>query len=449
MKSLYKSALVALSLTMLLSSCKKEGTLDANLDAIDRNIIVNTELDNWLDANFLNPYNIETKYRFDRFELALDRNVTPPLESQVIPAMEMVRDLWIRPYEKVGGANFIKKLSPKQFVLVGSASYNGDGTITLGTAEGGTKVVLYVINSFTKTNVNVVKQMIQTIQHEYAHILNQTVDFQPEFAQVSRGGYVANWTQESLANGRALGFITQYSRSSPGEDFAEMVANMLMMGRVNFNTIVNAQTAEAQAKLRKKESYVVDYYKQAFNIDFYAMQTEVQLELFKIFKPTLAPLIGPLVGYKSILGNPLAQPNQSPEFLNLWTTSRNSLAAAGFDLVNFTMTYTSRTTMTLRYTFTGGTTTYYADADYNMIINAAGVIDFNLIAVQPTTTTYGNMNFVSAYVAGLNAYFGANTFRIDWADNLIPGSPISMPNSLGVFYKVGNEASYFYGTLAQ
>ena len=153
MKKIFQYGFVALSMLAVLASCKKEAALNANLDAIDQNIIKNkNETDIWLDQNFLTPYNIETKYRFDRFELPSGKNITPPIIEQVIPAMEMVRDVWIKPFEAAGGADFIKRISPKQFVLAGSAEYNSNGSITLGTAEGGRKIVLYVINSFDKTN---------------------------------------------------------------------------------------------------------------------------------------------------------------------------------------------------------------------------------------------------------------------------------------------------------
>ena len=70
MKKILKNGFVALTMLTVLESCKKEETLNANLDAIDQNIITNkNSTDIWLDQNFLNPYNIETKYRFDRFEL--------------------------------------------------------------------------------------------------------------------------------------------------------------------------------------------------------------------------------------------------------------------------------------------------------------------------------------------------------------------------------------------
>ncbi|MFC3364062.1 putative zinc-binding metallopeptidase [Pedobacter fastidiosus] len=435
----------------ILASCKKEGALNANLDVIDKNVVAKTATDTWLDQNFLTPYNIETKYRFDRFELALGKNITPPMESQVIPAMEMVRDVWIKPYEAAGGADFIKKLSPKQFVLAGSAEYNSNGSITLGSAEGGRKIVLYVINSFDKTSLASVKQMIQVIQHEYTHILNQTVDIQPDYQTISRGGYEANWTQRPLSEAYQLGFITQYARVSPLEDFAEQSSNMLMLGRVQYNAIVAAAPADGQAKLKKKESYVVEYFKTAFNIDFYQLQTEVQNALNKISAPVLHKMIGPSIGYTTLYSNPSVDPNQSAEFLTNWNAAKTLMQTNGFILKDFTMTFKAANAMTLRYSFTNaaGTTTYFADADYSMVVNATtGVATLTLLAIQPTTTTYSNMTFINNWVVGVNNYFKTNTFRIGWINQIIPGQ-IGVVGSLGAFYKTTNNASYFYGVMGQ
>lgn len=452
MKMTFKYGFVALTMLTIVASCKKEGKLNANLDAIDQNIITNkNSTDIWLDQNFLNPYNIETKYRFDRFELPSGKNITPPVVEQVIPAMEMVRDVWIKPFEAAGGTDFIKKISPKQFVLAGSAEYNSNGTITLGTAEGGRKIVLYVINSFDKTSLASVEQMIQVIQHEYTHILNQTVDFSPEYQTVSRGGYEANWTQRSLTEAYSLGFITQYARVSPVEDFAEQSSNMLMMGRVQYNAIVATLPADAQVKLKKKEQYVVDYFKTAFNIDFYQLQGEVQLALFKISAPVLSRMIGVGIGYTTLSSNPTTDPNQSAEFLGLWNAARTSMAAGGFVLSNYMLTFKTANSMTLRYTFTNasGTTTYSADADYTMALNATtGVATFTLLANQPTGTVYANMGVINARMAGVNRYFSTGSFRANWINQIIPGN-IGFVGSLGAFYKTTNANSYFYGTMGQ
>jgi len=449
MKKIYKNGFVALFAIAMLASCKKEGTLNANLDIIDKSVIKKTAVDDWLDQNYLNPYNIEVKYKFDRFELALGKNVTPPVEEQVIPAMEMVRDVWIKPFEAIGGATFIKRISPKQFVLAGSAEFNDDGTITLGTAEAGRKIVLYVINNFDPENLGSVKQMIQVIQHEYTHILNQTVDYQTDYQTISRGGYVANWTQESLADARAAGFITQYARSAPGEDFAEMSSNMLMMGRVVFDAQVISSPTDGQTKLRKKEQYVVDYFKSAFNIDFYALQTEVQNALNKISAPNLLSMIGPGVGYTTLYSRPATDPKQSADFLGTWNTANATLRAnQGYNLNDVRLNFKGNI-VTATYTFStlNGANTYTAETDYSMMLNSEGIATITVAATQPATVTYSNMGVIRNSIANLNNYF-VGKFKIDWINQLIPG-PIGVKGSLGAFYKQTNPNSYFYGTLGQ
>ncbi|TCD11601.1 hypothetical protein EZ449_04895 [Pedobacter frigidisoli] len=451
MKKIFQFGSVILILLTALTACKKEEALNANLDLIDQNMITNkTAIDLWLDDNFLNPYNIETKYRFDRFDYDYGRYLTPPKENLVISAMETVRDLWIRPFEVAGGADFIKLHSPKQFVLAGNAEFNSDGSITLGTAEGGRKVVLYVINSFNKGNLASVKQLIQVIQHEYTHILNQTVDIQPDYQLVSKGGYDANWTQRTLAEARSLGFITQYARVSPLEDFAEQASNMLMMGRVKYNQIVALAPVDAQLKFKQKEQFVVNYYKAAFNINFYQLQTEVQKQLYKIFPPQLYQMIGPDVGYTKLYANPATDPKQSPEFLQLWKDAvLAELNNNGFAIEDMTMFFKSRTLMTIRYRLTIRTVVYEPEIDFDIDINPnTGITTFKEKAIQQADTNHGFMQYFKSDFVGIHAYLQNNRFKADWINQIIPGE-IANVGSLGAFYKVSDPSSYFYGLMGQ
>jgi substrate import-associated zinc metallohydrolase lipoprotein len=268
--------LLLLLLAGFITACSEaDENLDIPLPGLGGETWTKGTVDTWLDNNYVKPYNIEVKYRFDRYELALNKVLTPPREDKVIPVMETIKKTWIEPYEQEGGADFIKRLSPKQFVLVGSAQYNSDGTITLGTAEGGRKVVLYVINDFDKKNKPEVKQMLHTIEHEYGHILHQTIMYPEEYKRVTTN-YTANWYDYSLADARSRGFITEYARNNPDDDFVEMISMMLIEGRTGFNAIVNSAPASAQPLLKRKEELVVRYFKEAWNIDFYSLQTRAQ-----------------------------------------------------------------------------------------------------------------------------------------------------------------------------
>ena len=225
---------------------------------------------------------------------------------------------------------------------------------------------------------------------------------------------MGNWLLGTLTEARALGFITQYARAAPEEDYAEMSSNMLMMGRVGYNAAVSTAPADAQVKLKKKEQYVVDYFKSSFNIDFYALQTEVQNALYKISAPVLAKLIGPGVGYTTMYSNPNKEANQSAEFSGLWNTASANMTGAGFSLQDITMTFKAAGTMTLNYSFTRGTTVFFADADYTIKIDAAGVATLALVATQPTTTTYANMAFINPQMAGVTTISRIiNSIRLD------------------------------------
>lgn len=260
-----------LLLGSLFFSCSKEDDLDNPLLDLGGETWEKGPVDSWLDEQFVQPYNIEVKYRFDPFEVSLNRTLVPTREDKVIPVMEAIKQTWITPYEEVAGPAFIKKLSPKQFVLVGSPSYNPNGTITLGTAEGGRKVVLYKLNDFDKKDKEEVKQMLHTIQHEFAHILHQTIMYPEEYKRISTD-YTASWNDFSLEDARSRGFITQYARSSPDEDFVEMISMMLIEGKSGFNSIVNKAPESARPIFRQKEQLVVRYFQEAWNIDIYTLQ---------------------------------------------------------------------------------------------------------------------------------------------------------------------------------
>lgn len=285
--------LVLFGLTVL-GSCKKQDALNVDdVSGLGGDTWVKTPLDQWLYDSLVVPYNIATKYKWDQFELELNKDLVPPDESKVIPVMSTVERVWINPYVLQGGVEFFKKYCPKLFVLVGSASFNLDGSITLGTAEGGRKIVLYELNDFkNKTMPGYVpadsaipKQMFHVIHHEFGHILDQNIRRPVEFDAVCKGLYTADWINTSDYAARQDGFVTAYSESSPFEDFVEMISIMLIEGRSGFDNIVNSITGtssrgttadEAKARLRQKESLVVDYYKKAWSIDFYTLQTRVR-----------------------------------------------------------------------------------------------------------------------------------------------------------------------------
>ncbi|MBD0375694.1 MAG: putative zinc-binding metallopeptidase [Flavisolibacter sp.] len=297
-----KPLLVVLTI-LLFASCKKEEPL-GNVDAISGlggDVWAQGPIDKWIYDNLTVPYNIAVKYKWDQSEIELNKTVVPIKEEQVIPVMNSIKKAWIEVYEAEAGSLFVKKYTPKFFILEGSGSYNPGGTVTLGTAEGGRKVVLYQLNyfrtkempGFKASDSALIKEVLHTIHHEFGHILHQTVMYPLEYKRITVGLYTTNWNNVSDAAARLDGFITPYSMSAPDEDFVEMIATMLTEGRAGFDRIVNSITgtspngtsaAEAKSRLRQKEDLVVDYFNKVWKIDFYHLQARTRTAVESLTK---------------------------------------------------------------------------------------------------------------------------------------------------------------------
>jgi substrate import-associated zinc metallohydrolase lipoprotein len=276
-------------------SCRKDdisGNAD-NIAGLGGDTWVKGPIDDWILSNLTVPYNVAVKYKWDQSEMEFNKIIVPPDEEKVLPVLSAVKQVWIDNYVAETNELFMKKYCPKFFVLAGSASWNMDGTITLGQAEGGRKILLYQLNDFRVKGMDgyqpsdsfTVKQMFHTIEHEFAHILHQNVMYPQEFKQVSVGNYTSNWNNVSDEAANELGFISAYAMSFPDEDFVEMTSMMLVEGRNWFNAMVNGLAdEEAQTKLRQKEAIVVNYFKDVWSINFYSLQTRTRASITALVK---------------------------------------------------------------------------------------------------------------------------------------------------------------------
>jgi substrate import-associated zinc metallohydrolase lipoprotein len=283
-----KISFLFFALGMLASCDKKEDLNVDDISGLGGDSWVNGPVDTWINNNLTTPYNIAVKYKWDQFELELNKTLVPPREDKVIPVMQTLKTGLIAPYTAEAGETFFKKYTPKFFVLVGSWNFNTDGTVTEGTAEGGRKVILYNINNFrvkgmagynAASDSNVVKRMFHVINHEFGHILHNNVMYPEDYKRITVGLYSsANWYNISDAEARREGFITNYSMNGPDDDFVEMISVMLTEGEEGFDRILAGITGNsmngtspvvARARLREKEAMIVNYFKEARNIDFY------------------------------------------------------------------------------------------------------------------------------------------------------------------------------------
>lgn len=294
---LLKFSFAIIMASSLFVSCKKEDPLGPleNIPGLGGDEWVQTGIDKWIYDTLTVPYNIGVKYKWDQGEIDQDKTLVPPAESQIIPVMDAINKVWIRTYVSQAGLPFFKIISPKFFILVGSPAYDR-GSIKLGTAEGGRKVVLYDINNFRikgmpgynpGVDTPGVIQMFHTIQHEFAHILDQNVRVPLTFSTSSANSYTSDWLNVTPDEAHNEGFITQYSISSRDDDWAEMLATLLVNGKSYFDNYVNSidpanvtatgtTGAQARQRLRDKEAALVTYFEQAWHIDFYELQSRTR-----------------------------------------------------------------------------------------------------------------------------------------------------------------------------
>lgn len=254
------------------------------------------DIDKWISDSLTTPYNIAAKYKWDAFEDLSDITYTivPPKEEYIVPILSAIRKTWISPYTTLGAPNFFNKISPKIIYMIGSPAYEQSGAIKLGVAEGGKKIILLAIN-YTRVKgmpgYNVadsfwIKQMFLTIHHEFGHILHQNILYPIDFKNLNPSLISANWQDYSDEEALRDGFITAYSMNTVDDDFAEMISHLLVNGNAWFEQMLASIPAgvsdrgttrdQAVSRLRAKKSIIVNYYKQAWNIDFAELQTKVR-----------------------------------------------------------------------------------------------------------------------------------------------------------------------------
>lgn len=282
----HKIYLLILALAVF-ASCKKEDDLGdvSTIPGLGGDTWEPTDIDTYIKDTFTIPFNVTAKYKYDQGELDFNKTLTPPREEKIKPVLSTIKKVWIDNYVAEAGKAFMQKYIPKFFVLVGSANWNTDGTITLGTAEGGRRIVLYVLNDFRvkgmqgyvpADSTNVI-MMFHTIEHEFAHIMHQTILYPQEFKRISVGGYTSNWNNTTDSSANEKGFISAYAQSAADEDFVEMVSIMLTLGKAQYEKLVNGiKSADGKAKLRQKETIVVNYFKDVWNINFTSLQTRTR-----------------------------------------------------------------------------------------------------------------------------------------------------------------------------
>jgi substrate import-associated zinc metallohydrolase lipoprotein len=237
------------------------------------------DFDRWLAANFLLPYNIDFKYRFEMNESDMNYFTIPADYEYSVVMAHLVKYLCVETYDEVAGITFTRTYFPKMFFLTGEWEYRNNGTIILGTAEGGKKIFLAGVNllpQYMKTPEDLNHFYIKTIHHEFTHILNQTIDYPVDFSMITGTDYVADSWSDAPFNTTFLqrGFITDYAQHSDGEDFAEMLSEYITHDQQWWDIQID-KAGEKGYLINAKLDIVRSYMQDSFNIDIDVLRATV------------------------------------------------------------------------------------------------------------------------------------------------------------------------------
>ena len=242
------------------------------------------QLDMWLQKNYTSPYNIDFKYKMEDIESDYQYTLTPADSAKSAKLAIIIKYLWLDSYAEALGPDFVKHNVPRVIHLIGSPAYNSNGTIVLGTAEGGLKVTLYQVNSLTdamlESYASMTEYYFHTMHHEFTHILNQKKPYDTSYNKITESGYVSgNWyqVQDSVAHGK--GFVTPYAMSEGLEDFAEMLSTYITYTPEQWQAILDdAQKVggdEAVAALNQKLNIVRNYMLDSWDVDIDVLRAAI------------------------------------------------------------------------------------------------------------------------------------------------------------------------------
>jgi substrate import-associated zinc metallohydrolase lipoprotein len=241
----------ALAMTV---SCS-EDKLDSN-SIFEEEQVTSEKFDNWLYDNYVKTYNIDFKWQYIDSESNITYNLIPAKINSSIAMSMLMKYVWLDAFYEVAGSDFLRKYAPRLMIAIGSAAYDSQSTIVLGTAEGGLKVTLYNVNIIdpnetpfidvdspfsSPSSKDLNHWFFHTMHHEFTHILQQTKDYDPDFNLVTAATYRhTDWVNLKDADAPKTGFVTGYASDQPNEDFAEVLASYVTKSPEGWQKLLDA-----------------------------------------------------------------------------------------------------------------------------------------------------------------------------------------------------------------
>lgn len=142
MKRYIVYSLLVLTVSLLFASCNQDTDIDYNNSIFtEENEPEESAFDKWVISNYTNPYNILLKYRMEDKESDMTHVLVPATYEKSVVLAKIVKHVWLEAYdETTGNPNFLRHYVPKILHFIGSPAYEDNGTMVVGTAEGGMKI---------------------------------------------------------------------------------------------------------------------------------------------------------------------------------------------------------------------------------------------------------------------------------------------------------------------
>ena len=269
--------LTIIAAVLCFTACNKEKLNDETVFQ-DRGDLM-TDFDIWLYQNYVEPYNIQFNHRYVDRESDNQYNLIPAEKSKAIAMAKLIKHLWIGAYDELVGPDFMKTYCPRMIQLIGSKAYNSQGSVVVGTAEGGMKITLYNVNAINVNSPSISflnEWFFGTMHHEFAHILHQTKNYSTDFNLISKDYQGPSWVNLEEKDAHQMGFVTAYASSSTDEDFVEIIAKYVTNQAGYWESLLESSGEEGKAKMEKKMEIVKSYLLQSWGIDLDRLRDIVQ-----------------------------------------------------------------------------------------------------------------------------------------------------------------------------
>lgn len=177
-----------------------------------------------------------------------------------------------------GSRDFIRAYFPKIIFLTGSPAYKSNGSIILGTAEGGKKITLFNVDALQIASIDASTNYFKTIHHEFGHILNQTKPYTTDFKEITGTLYVGDscWdTYKTDASALQVGLISRYAGSEDTEDFVELISIYVTRPQEAWDKLLTTAGADGAAIINQKVEIVRNYLQNSWNINIDELRESV------------------------------------------------------------------------------------------------------------------------------------------------------------------------------